>query len=213
MPTPQTLFLFSGAALLLLLLPGPAVLYVVARGATQGRKAALVSVAGIHVGTLVHITAAAVGLSALIVASAKAFAAIELAGGAYLIWLGIKSLRKRPGSEHVTVATPWNMRRVFTDAVVVNVLNPKTAIFFLAFVPQFVDIEAGHTTVQLLVLGATFIVLGVITDGAYALAAGWISGRISTSPRAERRKDVVASTSYLFLGVLAAAGGARTATS
>lgn len=211
MPTLSTLVLFSGAALLLLVIPGPAVLYIVARGTTQGRKAALVSVAGIHLGTMVHIAAAAVGLSAVIVASATAFSAVKLAGAAYLIWLGVKALRRRPHGETVTVVGTWSMRRVFADAAVLNVLNPKTAVFFLAFVPQFIDVEAGHTTIQLLVLGATFILLGLVTDSAYALAAGWVSGRLATSARVERRKDLFAGTSYLALGLITAVSGGRTA--
>ncbi len=207
MPSPSTLTLFSGAALLLLIIPGPAVLYIVARGATQGRRAALVSVAGIHVGTLFHIAAAAAGLSAIVVASATAFSTIKLAGAGYLIYLGIKALRHKPDRTEVSVVDSWSTRRVFTDAVVLNVLNPKTAVFFLAFVPQFVDVSAGHTTSQLLVLGALFIALGLVSDGAYALAAGYASERFAHSPTFERRKDLVAGTSYIGLGLITALGG------
>ncbi|MCP3939622.1 MAG: LysE family translocator [Actinomycetia bacterium] len=207
MPAASTLILFSGAALLLLIIPGPAVLYIVARGATQGRRAALVSVAGVHVGTLVHIAAAAAGLSAIVVASATAFSTVKLAGASYLIYLGIRALLPKPVDTEVSVDESWSTRRVFTDAVVLNVLNPKTAVFFLAFVPQFVDVSAGHTTSQLLVLGIVFIVLGLLSDGGYALAAGWVSERFGNSPELARRRDLVAGVSYISLGLITAFGG------
>jgi len=211
MPSLPTLIVFSGAALVLLLIPGPAVLYIVTRGATQGRRAALLSVAGVHVGTVVHIVAAVVGLSAIIVASATAFTTIKLAGAAYLIYLGVQALRssRRVGGAAVGPPRTQSMRRVFGDAVVLNILNPKTAVFFLAFVPQFVNVEAGNTTAQLLVLGATFVGLGVLTDGAYAVAAGWIGARMADSPTLARRKDAVAGTTYVGLGVVTAALGTR----
>jgi threonine/homoserine/homoserine lactone efflux protein len=211
MPDPTTVLVFSGAALALLLVPGPAVLYIVTRSASQGRRAGLVSVAGIHVGTLVHIAAAVVGLSALLVASATAFSVVKLAGALYLVWLGVTTLRRRTGlvdtADSVTVRSS---RRIFLDGVVLNILNPKTAVFFLAFVPQFIDVDAGHTTVQLVVLGVLFIALGLVTDGAYALAGGWIGGRLRRSPRLARRSETTAGTIYLGLG-FATAMSARSA--
>jgi len=208
MPSPETLILFSGAALFLLLIPGPAVLYIIARGASQGRRAGLVSVAGIHVGTLVHIGAAVGGLSALIVASATAFTAIKLAGAAYLVYLGITTLRGRGShTEGPADAPPRSSRRIFTDAILLNILNPKTAVFFLAFVPQFVELDAGSTTTQVITLGATFVVLGLITDGTYALAAGWIGGHLRRSPRVSRRAETTAGVTYLGLGLTTALSG------
>lgn len=208
MPDPTTVLVFSGAALALLLVPGPAVLYIVARSASQGRRAGLISVAGIHVGTLVHIAAAVLGLSALIVASAATFTAVKLAGAAYLVYLGISTLRHRnvlidstPGSVQRT------SRRVFTDGVVLNILNPKTAVFFLAFVPQFVDVDAGNSTVQLIILGVLFIALGLVTDGAYALAGSWIGTRLRRSPRLARRSETTAGVVYLSLGLTTALAG------
>ena len=208
MPDPTTVLVFSGAALALLLVPGPAVLYIVARSASQGRRAGLISVAGIHVGTLVHIAAAVLGLSALIVASAATFTAVKLAGAAYLVYLGISTLRHRnalidstPGSVQRT------SRRVVTDGVVLNILNPKTAVFFLAFVPQFVDVDAGNSTVQLVILGVLFIALGLVTDGAYALAGSWIGTRLRRSPRLARRSETTAGVVYLSLGLTTALAG------
>jgi threonine/homoserine/homoserine lactone efflux protein len=208
MPDLTTALVFSGAALALLVIPGPAVLYIVARSASQGRRAGLVSVAGIHVGTLVHIAAAVLGLSALIVASATAFTMVRLAGAAYLVYLGVTTLRHHKALVDSTPASvPRSPRRVFTDGVVLNILNPKTAVFFLAFVPQFVDVDAGNSTVQVAFLGMLFIALGLVTDGAYALAGGWIGTRLRRSPRLARRADTTAGVVYLGLGLTTALAG------
>jgi threonine/homoserine/homoserine lactone efflux protein len=211
MPTTATLIVFSGAALLLLLIPGPAVLYIVARGASQGRRAGLVSVAGINIGTLVHIGAAVLGLSALIVASATTFTAIKLAGAAYLIHLGVTALLRRGSRNGLRPEEPLRSeRRIFVDGIVLNILNPKTAVFFLAFVPQFVDVDAGNTTTQLIALGITFILLGLVTDSVYALAAGWIGTRLRTSPSASRRSETAAGVTYIGLGLTTALSGPAT---
>jgi len=210
----STALLFCGAALLLLIVPGPAVLYIVARSASQGRRAGLVSVAGIHVGTLVHVAAAAAGLSALIVTSAAAFTAVKFAGAAYLVYIGINTIRQRRPLDVETAdsAEPAarSSRRIFADGVVLNILNPKTAVFFLAFVPQFVDVDAGATTGQLIALGALFIALGLVTDGAYALAGGWIGDRVRRSPRATRRSETTAGAIYIGLGLTTALSGRPT---
>ena len=208
MPTLSTLILFSGAALALLLIPGPAVLYIVARSASQGRRAGLVSVAGIHVGTLVHIGAAVLGLSALIVASATAFTVIKLAGAAYLVYLGLSVLLRRTPDDHAPMSAPARrLRRVFTDGVVLNILNPKTAVFFLAFVPQFVDVDAGRATLQIVALGATFVAIGLVTDSLFALAGGWIGGHLRRDPKLERRTDTAAGAIYIGLGLTTALSG------
>ena len=170
-PDSHALALFAAAALVLLLVPGPAVLYIVAQSAEHGRLAGLVSVAGVHLGTLVHVAAAAVGLSALIVSSAVAFSVVKYAGAAYLVYLGIRRLLTREPAGLPTRDRP--LSGLFTQGVVVNVLNPKTALFFLAFLPQFVDPSRTVWT-QVVVLGLTFVVLGFFSDGLYALAAGTI---------------------------------------
>ncbi|MGI9646603.1 MAG: LysE family translocator [Ilumatobacteraceae bacterium] len=209
----QTLLTFSSAALVLLLLPGPAVLYIVTRSASQGWRAGLVSDAGIHAGTVVHIVAAMVGLSAVLAASATAFTVVKLAGAVYLLWLGIQSLRAyRRGSTQPMIAVEHRrLRRVFLDGFVLNVLNPKTAIFFLAFVPQFVDPNAANAAAQLAVLGALFISIGLVTDGAYALAGGWLGVKLGDGSAFGRRKDLVAGTTYLGLGVVTALCGTTSA--
>ena len=148
-----SLGVFVAAALLLLVTPGPAVLYIVARSVDQGRAAGLVSALGVHAGTLVHIGAAAAGLSVLLAASATLFTLVKYLGAAYLVFLGVRRLldRTRLGGPGQARAIPW--RRAFLDGAIVNVLNPKTALFFLAFLPQFVDPARGSVGPQVLALG------------------------------------------------------------
>jgi threonine/homoserine/homoserine lactone efflux protein len=173
-PAPGTLAVFAAASLALLLVPGPAVLYVVAQSAGQGRRAGLASVAGIHLGTLVHVAAAAVGLSALIVASATAFSVVKYAGAAYLVYLGVRRLLERTPVGVEPREEP--LRRAFARGIVVNVLNPKTALFFLAFLPQFVDTGRGAVWSQAVALGLVFVALGLVSDSLYAIAAGFAGG-------------------------------------
>jgi threonine/homoserine/homoserine lactone efflux protein len=161
------------------------VLYIVVQSAEQGRRAGLASVAGIHLGTLVHVTAAAAGLSAVIVASAVAFSIVKYAGAAYLVYVGVRKLLEseplvRP-ERH-----PQALRRAFAQGVVVNVLNPKTALFFLAFVPQFVQPHRGGVWSQVLVLGLIFVALGLVSDSLYALAAGTVARFLRRRRRAMR---------------------------
>lgn len=210
----DTALAFSGATLLLLVLPGPAVMYIVTRSASQGRRAGLVSVAGIHVGTVVHVGAAMVGLSAILAASATAFTVVKLAGAGYLVWLGIQSIRAfRRGVDPVSPdeQAARSLPRVFADGVVLNILNPKTAVFFLSFVPQFVDPGSAQPVLDLALLGALFILLGLISDSMFALAGGWIGGRLRRSARLQRGTDLVAGATYLVLGAVTALSGNRAA--
>jgi threonine/homoserine/homoserine lactone efflux protein len=206
-PDPASLVLFAVAALALLLVPGPAVLYVVARSIHQGRRAGLASVLGIHVGTLVHITAATVGLSALVVSSAVAFTAVKVAGALYLIGLGLWTLFSQRAEPDVALGGERNLRRAFAQGIVVNVLNPKTALFFLAFLPQFVDPDASHPAVQIAVLGLLFAVLGLVTDSLWAIAAGTAGGLLRRSRRFVRTQRYVTGTVYIGLGVATAFSG------
>ena len=191
--------LFAVAALALLLIPGPAVLYVVAQSAEHGRRAGLVSVAGLHLGTLVHTAAAAAGLSAIVVSSALAFSVVKYAGAAYLVYVGIRKLLAREPVDRPDVRTA-RLGRIFRDGFVVNVLNPKTALFFLAFLPQFVDRDATVWT-QVVAYGLTFVALGFVTDGLYALAAGSL-GRLIR--RRRRALGYASGTIFIGLGVTAA---------
>lgn len=209
MPSFASLLVFSGATLVLLVVPGPAVTYIVSRTVAQGRRAGLLSVAGIHLGTMVHVVAALVGLSAVLAGSATAFTVVKLAGAVYLIHLGIRAFRGReaPVSGEPAVRSD---RRVFIDGFVVNVLNPKTAIFFLAFVPQFVDPTAGSVTGQLLVLGGVFIALGIVSDATYAIAAAWLAGRWWRRPLRTGWARWASGSIYIGLGAVTALGGSRT---
>jgi threonine/homoserine/homoserine lactone efflux protein len=204
---PDRLAVFAGAALALLLVPGPAVLYVVTRSIHQGRRAGLVSVAGIHLGTLVHITAATAGLSALLVSSATAFTVGKLAGAAYLIGLGLWTLVARRADTEIVLGGARTLRRIFAQGVVVNVLNPKTALFFLAFLPQFVDRGRGHVTVQIALLGLMFAVLGMMTDSLWAIGAGSAGEVLRRSRHFARVQRYVSGSVFLGLGVLAAFAG------
>jgi threonine/homoserine/homoserine lactone efflux protein len=198
-PDADALLFFSLAALALLLIPGPAVLYVVVQSAEHGRIAGLASVAGLHLGTLVHTAAAAVGLSALVVSSAVAFSVVKYAGAAYLVFLGIRRfLARDPAPDMPPRQEP--LRRLFRQGVVVNVLNPKTAVFFLAFLPQFVDPDATVWT-QVVAFGVVFVLLGMITDGAYALVAGSLGSWMRRSRRALR---YASGTVFVGLGAATA---------
>lgn len=204
MPDLTSWGLFVAASVVLLLTPGPAVLYIVARSVEQGRAAGLVSVLGIHLGTIVHITAAAVGLSALVVSSALAFAIVKYLGAAYLIWIGIRTLVAKDPDPEAPMVPAKPLHRAFRDGFVVNLFNPKTAIFFLAFLPQFVDPARGALHWQILILGLTFMGLGIMSDGMFALAAGMAGDFPRRNQRFLRFQRWFAGTSFIGLGVTAA---------
>jgi threonine/homoserine/homoserine lactone efflux protein len=204
MPDPTLWGLFVVASLVLLLTPGPAVLFIVARSVQQGRTAGLVSVLGIHLGTIVHIVAAAVGLSALILSSALAFAIVKYLGAAYLIWMGIRTLLARDASAEIPAMPTEPLRRAFRDGFMVNLFNPKTAIFFLAFLPQFVDPARSALHWQILTLGLTFMGLGILSDGIFALLAGTAGDMLRRSRRFQRLLRWFSGISFIGLGVTAA---------
>jgi threonine/homoserine/homoserine lactone efflux protein len=199
-PDATSLWLFSLAALALLAIPGPSVLYIVTQSAERGRRVGLAAVAGVHLGSLVHVAAATAGLSALVVASALAFNVVKYGGAAYLVYLGVRKLLERDREEDVETE-PEPLRRALVRGVVVNVLNPKTALFFLAFLPQFIDADRGGVWSQALVLGFVFVGLGLVSDSLYALAAGTVGALI------RRRRKLVRYGSgvvYVTLGAAAA---------
>jgi threonine/homoserine/homoserine lactone efflux protein len=213
MPSLSALLAFGAASLALIIVPGPAVLYIVARSVEQGRAAGLVSVLGIETGGLVHVAAAVIGLSALVASSAVGFSVVKYAGAAYLIVLGIRKLRERDQPTEVAATVPISLARTYFQGMVVNVLNPKTALFFLAFLPQFVDPERGQVGLQTLVLGLLFIAIATFSDGMYAMVAASISARLRVSARFSRRQRYVSGAVYLGLGATAALGGHRPTTS
>jgi threonine/homoserine/homoserine lactone efflux protein len=201
-------FLFCTAALALLVVPGPSVTYIVARSVDQGGRAGLVSVLGIHTGTLVHVFAAVAGLSAVIASSAVAFSVVKYAGAVYLIFIGVRRLMSNDEDiQRLNGTSRASYRRVYWQAVMVNVLNPKTALFFLAFLPQFVDRTSGNIALQTILLGAAFVALGVVSDGTYALAATAIRGRLTRSEKFARRSRIFTGVTYVGLGVTAAFTG------
>ncbi len=200
---------FVVAALIVLIIPGPGVLYVVARSLGQGRRAGLASALGLSLGVLVHIAAAAVGLSAILLTSATAFGVVKAVGAGYLIYLGISMLlADRPVLE-VNAPEPLSMVRLVADGVVVSVFNPKIAVFFLAFLPQFVDPGAGSIPLQVAFLGLLYAVLALVTDGAYAVLAGvlrrWFGGRIMQGPLPR----YVCGSLFIGLGINTALTGRR----
>jgi threonine/homoserine/homoserine lactone efflux protein len=203
-PAAGTLALFSVAALALIVVPGPAVLYIVAQSLDRGRLAGVVSALGVATGGLVHVLAAGIGLSALLVSSATAFTVVKLAGAAYLIGVGLVTLFRRPEAPGSGPPRERRLRRIYGQGVVVNVLNPKTALFFLAFLPQFVDRDAGSVAAQLVVLGLVFVVLAVASDSIWALAAGTASEWLRGNARFLAVRRYVSGTVFVGLGVLAA---------
>jgi threonine/homoserine/homoserine lactone efflux protein len=209
MPDAPTFALFVAAALVMLIVPGPSVLYIVARSVEGGRTSGLISVLGIQTGALVHIAFAALGLSAILASSAVAFSVVKWLGAAYLIWLGLRRIFGGDEEEDVSVE-PERLPRVYLQGVVVNVLNPKTALFFLAFLPQFVDPARGAAWTQVLLLGATFVVLALCSDGLYALlsgtAGGWLRRRMKEASF-RRGQRFLSGGVLIALGAAAAVSG------
>jgi threonine/homoserine/homoserine lactone efflux protein len=203
-PDPSRLALFVGAALLLLVVPGPSVLYIVTQSVSHGRRAGIASVAGITTGTLVHIAAATVGLSALLASSAVAFDVVKYLGAAYLIVVGVRRLLglERAAEEHTR--PPRDLGRLYRQGIVVNTLNPKTALFFLAFLPQFVDPSRGAAWAQILALGLLFAALGFCSDGVWAVVAGTLGDRLRRSRRFPSMQRYVSGSVFVGLGAVAA---------
>lgn len=205
----STLYVFIAATLAFLILPGPAVLYIVARSVDQGVRAGLVSILGICVGTLFHIAAATLGVSAILVQSATAFTVIKYLGAAYLIWLGTAKLREKTPTEIDPDVPKRSLRRLFVDGAVVNLLNPKAALFFFAFLPQFVQPDAGLLEIQspaaqMFVLGLIFLGLAFVTDTAWALAAGNARRLLHRRPGLLTWQKRVTAGVYFGLGILTA---------
>jgi threonine/homoserine/homoserine lactone efflux protein len=203
MPAPGTIALFSVASILLAVVPGPAVTYIVTQSVDKGRRAGLFCALGVASGGVVHVTAATIGLSALIASSATAFTAVKLVGAAYLIVVGIRRILSRD-EEASAESPPADPRRLYVQGVVVNVLNPKTALFFLAFLPQFVDPDRGSVTLQVALLGTLFALIALASDAAYALLADALAGRLRRSGTGARLRRWVSGGIFVGLGVSAA---------
>ncbi len=201
LPSMPVLLAFGAASLVTLVVPGPSVAYVVARSIAHGRRAGLYSVLGLETGALAHVLAASAGLAALLASSPTAFGMVRWAGAAYLVWLAVQEFRtvRRAHAPWHDEQAAYRPLRLYRDGVLVDVLNPKTAIFFLAFLPQFVDPARGGTTAQLAALGFVFVALATLVDGTYAVVAGRASARFRESAGARRRLSVVTGGVYLTL--------------
>jgi len=203
MPDSSSFALFLVSSLILLVVPGPAVLYIVARSIDEGWPAGVVSALGVALGSVGLVFAAAFGISALIDSSPLAFGVIRYLGAAYLIYLGIRTFRARDSGGMSVVRPPASHGRAFREGIVVNFLNPKTAIFFLAFLPQFVN-PAGGIRFQLVMLGLIFVGMGIVTDTIYAVLAGAAAARLRGDTRFPRVRRIGVAAVYVGLGLAAA---------
>jgi threonine/homoserine/homoserine lactone efflux protein len=203
-PSSSTYAVFLATAIVLLLIPGPAVLYVVTRSIEMGRSGGLASVAGITTGTIAYVLLATAGLSSLVLASTAAFDVVKYVGAAYLFLLGVRRLLGRglddPGEDPV----PRTRRRAYAQGIVVNLTNPKTIVFIFAFLPQFVDPNAAHAGVQVLALGLSFALLGFLSDSMWALAAGTVADRLRGSAGIAWVQRWIGGGVLVGLGILAA---------
>lgn len=211
MPDTTTLMIFAFASLVLVVVPGPAVVYILTRSVSQGKTAGLVSAVGVNTGSAVHVLAAVFGLSVILSRSATAFSLIKWAGVGYLAWIGIRTLRGGDAMFTDQTRERLALRRVFVQGVLVNILNPKVAIFFLAFLPQFVDTQASNPTLQTFVLGMTLVIVGLVSDGVYALIGGRVGKLFRKNPRAGRNIRIGAGVTYLALAGAAALSGVKSA--
>ncbi|MFC7403573.1 LysE family translocator [Georgenia alba] len=205
MPTSSVLLAFVVASAAMVAIPGPSVVYVVTRGVEQGRGAAILSMIGLELGALVHLLATAAGLAALLEQWPEAIVALRWAGAGYLLWLGVRQLRGTraagTGVSPVRVhASRWHLVR---DGMLIDLLNPGTALFFLAFLPQFVDPARGSATGQIVLLGLCFLALAAANDTVYALASGSLGARLTRLRPAGRWMGGITGGVYVALAGVA----------
>jgi threonine/homoserine/homoserine lactone efflux protein len=205
----STLVTFVIASAILVLIPGPAVLYIVSTGIGRGRRMALTSMLGIEAGTLFHVGAAAVGLSAVVANSVVAYSIVKYVGAGYLVYLGVKTLRERNHMGPLKIPGATSARVAFRRGVVVNILNPKVALFFLAFLPQFVIPSHGSVASQFVMLGLLFVAVAAVIDSVYAMTSGTIGALLTRNAGAARAQRRVAGVAYLALGASAAVTGSH----
>jgi threonine/homoserine/homoserine lactone efflux protein len=206
----ESLLLFVVAGLLLNLTPGPDVLYIVTHALRSGARAGMVAAAGITAGCFVHIFAAAAGVSALMAASATAFTVLKWIGAAYLVYVGVRllisnapsAIKLEAARAHSAVATaPFDIKTIFLRGFWTNVLNPKVALFFLAFVPQFIAPAVEHKALAFLLLGLLFNFNGLWVNFGWALAAAWLADRASIVQKSMHRLDRVAGAMFIGFGI------------
>lgn len=206
---PSKLYFFMLAALALLLVPGPAVLYITARSASQGRMAGFVSVLAIETANFLQAVAAALGLSAILLSSAQAFDVVKYLGAAYLVYLGIRKLLTQDNQSEGGQLKRESLQRIYWQGFVVNILNPKTALFFFAFLPQFVDPGRGNVTMQTLLLGVIFVAMAIVTDSLYALVASSLANRLGGNKHFQKGQQYFVGLVYIGLGITTALTGSR----
>lgn len=205
LPTGAALYAFLLATLVLALTPGPGVVFIVARTLAQGRTAGLASVAGVALGNLTNAVGASIGLAALFAASSLAFTVVRWSGAAYLIYLGIQALRQPAAAADGKPPAPAAPRQLLREGFFVALLNPKTTLFFAAFIPQFLHPE-GSQALQALTLSILFVAVAAVTDSGYALLAGWTKPLLRGAVGSGR---YVSALVYVALGVYAAFGGSK----
>jgi threonine/homoserine/homoserine lactone efflux protein len=203
MPSLSAYGLFCLASVALAVVPGPAVTYIVTQSVDKGRRAGFTSALGVASGGLVHVAAATAGLSAVIASSANAFTTVKLVGAVYLIVVGIRRILSKDPDGEIEVQ-PAPLRQLYTQGVVVNVFNPKTALFFLAFLPQFVNDDKGSVALQVGLLGLTFAVIALASDAMYALLASFLAGKLRRTGRGAKIRRWVSGGIFIALGVTAA---------
>jgi len=208
LPEYSSLTFFIAASMALLIVPGPAVLYIVTRSLDQGRLAGIVSTLGIATGTLVHVGAAAIGVSAILASSALAFGIVKYAGAIYLIYLGLRKLFFEEKQDFQNTSSE-RLSRIYSQGVVVNLLNPKTALFFLAFLPQFADPSRGPIATQVLTLGLLFVVLSLLSDSLYALLAATFGRWLKQTSHFTKFQRLFSGGVYITLGIFTALSGAN----
>jgi threonine/homoserine/homoserine lactone efflux protein len=202
-PSFDSIIAFAVASLALLVIPGPAVLYVINRSIADGRSTALAAVAGLEIGNFVHVVAATLGLSAVIAASATAFGVVKWIGAGYLVIIGLRTLSRKPQAMEVQTSS-LSRGKSFTQGIIVNTFNPKVALFFLSFLPQFIETEKGSAAVQSLILGSIFVLLGMCSDGLYAILASALRGPLLRGKSLPFVQRYVAGSVFVLLGVIAA---------
>lgn len=208
LPSGPMLIAFLAASLLLAATPGPGVLYVVTRTLAQGRAAGLASVAGVALGNLGNVIGASVGLAALFAVSPAAFTVVRFAGAAFLVALGLRALLRREDAPVAARFEAPRVARILREGFVVAFLNPKTALFFAAFLPQFIDTGAP-TAAGSVLLGAAFVVIAAGTDTAYVLAAGVVAARLAGTSRGRPWARYATAATFIGLGLYTAATGGR----
>jgi len=209
MPDTTQLVLFIGAATVLLFIPGPAVIYIVARSIGQGRRAGMVANLGISAGTMFHVAAAALGLSVLLASSVTAFNIMRYAGALYLVYLGVREFFTNAEDDKSDPEKNTGLKGIFFESMIVNLFNPKLALFMFAFLPQFVSPSGGNAAIQITVLGALLIVLGLFSNSVYVFLAGGVRTWMSEKGRVLAGKKYLTGTVYLALGMITAFSGGR----